>query len=289
MSKQQSDLRSFWGLKKSAPKRPLPLAVRRRRSPKSSFATCPICQESLPLHQLERHAATCNGEKPPKKKLKISENPQITNLFLRFDTIQPTSEPIPGLFLFEEFVSEEQERRILAELDGTCLTREFLPWAPSTFNGTHRGKRWGVHCNLRLRRVLPAQTPLPSFMTNLLLPKLLQLSNNHWMPNEANAIEYRKSNGDYLKAHVDDRQLSKEPIANLSLAGDCYMTFTIVKKKPSSTNVQSKIKVLLKRRTLQILTGPARYNYSHEIQNAHLLSDRRVSFTMRESPLSDVT
>jgi alkylated DNA repair dioxygenase AlkB len=45
-------------------------------------------------------------------------------------------------------------------------------------------------------------------------------------------------------------------------------------------------RVLLRRRTLQVLTGKARYDYSHGICNEDLLSDRRVSITMRESPLT---
>jgi alkylated DNA repair dioxygenase AlkB len=101
---------------------------------------------------------------------------------------------------------------------------------------------------------------------------------NHCIPNEINAIEYRKVLGHSLVSHVDDRQKHKEPIANLSLAGDCYMTYTNVKDQ----TVRAK-KVLLPRRTLQVLTGRARYDYAHGIANADLLSDRRVSLTMRET------
>ena len=114
----------------------------------------------------------------------------------------------------------------------------------------------------------------------ILFPDLKSIMKGY-APNEANAIDYRRAKGDYLKSHVDDRQLSKEIIANLSLAGDCYMTFQ--REKPPTECEQ---KVLLKRRTLQVLTGSARYDYTHGIRNEDLLSDRRISVTMRESPLT---
>lgn len=103
-------------------------------------------------------------------------------------------------------------------------------------------------------------------------------------PNEANAIDYWRDRGDYLKAHVDDRQMSKEPIANLSIVGDCYMTYRADGIRGGRDGVVQK--VLLKRRTLQVLTGKARYDYSHGICNEDILSDRRISITIRESPIS---
>ena len=109
-----------------------------------------------------------------------------------------------------------------------------------------------------------------------------------FIPNEANAISYNKHNGDWLKPHVDDRQLSLEPIANLSLAGNCIMTFCNTKgqRRQQQQQNQQNQKVMLPRRCLQILTGKSRYDYSHGISNNDLLSNRRVSITMRHSPLT---
>jgi alkylated DNA repair dioxygenase AlkB len=219
----------------------------------------------------------CNGattENKEKQKLKASD-----------ELSQTVEEPIPGLFLYENFITEEEERQILDELDGKAFREDFLPWKVSTFNGRHAGKRWGVHCNLRERKVTEAENPLPRFIAELLLPKLKRCPAMKGIaPNEANAIDYCRRSGHYLAAHVDDRQLSKEPIANLSLAGDCYMTFRNTKRNTAGPTVK---RVLLPRRCLQILTGKARYDYSHGIDHAGLLSDRRVSVTMRESPLTE--
>lgn len=189
----------------------------------------------------------------------------------------------PGLFFYPDFISVEEEDQLLQWLDDP---KELPGWKMGRFNGHHAGKRWGVHCNLRDRRVEAPEHPLPLPLQQIVFSKLSHLSCwrvlatrrgpkfRSFHPNEANAIDYRRQRGDWLQAHVDDRKLSTEPIANLSLAGDCIMTFG---DDPS-------FRVNLPRRGLQILTGPARYNYTHAIANSDLLSDRRVSITMRESP-----
>ena len=209
-------------------------------------------------------------------------------------------EPIPGLFVYENFITEEEESLIL---NGCCADNnsnnkcnsvggDAVPaWKPCRFNGNHIGKRWGVHCNLRDRRVDAPEHPLPSVLRDIVFPKLkgafkalpmARATTKNFVPNEANAIDYRRKKGHWLKGHVDDRKLSKEPIANLSLVGDCYMTFRNVARHRNLAVPEQR--VLLKRRCLQVLTGKARYDFSHGIANADLLSDQRVSITMRESP-----
>jgi alkylated DNA repair protein alkB family protein 4 len=206
------------------------------------------------------------------------------------------TEPIPGLFVFEDFITAEEESSLIKFLD--C--DDIVKWKESTFNGKSFGKRWGVHCNLRDRKVGEPENLLPTVIQNLIqtkiLPALQKCSSGQqhqskslsrllhdYNPNEANAIDYIRRKGHWLKSHVDDRQLSKEPIVNLSLVGDCVMTFK--NEKLASPPVKLK----LRRRTLQVLTGKARYDYSHGIQHTDLLSDRRVSITIRESPVTTTT
>ena len=325
-NRHQKPLTAFFGVGAAEHKRHhssgasgRPISKQRRILPKngSIFGSCPLCQKSFPFHQLERHASDCNGKQSTysasvvaKKTTHVVQSEHVTpsdcptqrkrtacsvasqNPLLnapRFRDKQPTSEPIPGLYLYEDFITEEEEIQLLSELDGHTAeyASEFLPWKPANFNGPHDGKRWGVHCNLRDRKVGEAENPLPNFIRKILVPKLLNLPPmKGCVPNEANAIDYRRRTGHHLTPHVDDRKLSKEPISNLSLAGDCYMTFrNVAPHRNTAVNVQ---KVLLKRRCLQVLTGKARYDFSHGIENADLLSDRRVSVTMRESPLTSM-
>jgi alkylated DNA repair protein alkB family protein 4 len=82
--------------------------------------------------------------------------------------------------------------------------------------------------------------------------------------------------GHWLKAHFDDRHVSGELLANISLCGDCYMTYT-----HGSTGVQKRVR--LPRRCLQVVTKDSRYAWTHGIANEDLLDERRVSLTFRSS------
>ena len=152
----------------------------------------------------------------------------------------------------------------------------------------HIGNRWGVHYDICDRKVKKVSYNLPTFITELLFSKLRCLkpiSVSSLVLNEANAIDYHRSMGHYLSSHVNDRQLSKEPIANLLLAGDCFMTYQI-NKKDTHLHKKDSTRVLLKQRTLQVLRGKSRYNYSHGIRKDDVLSEQRISITMHESPLT---
>ncbi|KAK9807572.1 hypothetical protein WJX72_003107 [[Myrmecia] bisecta] len=184
---------------------------------------------------------------------------------------------LPGEFLFKEFVSCEEAQALVALADAGPP-----PWKPSTFNGRHRGKAWGVQMDLGRRIVVAEAVPLPALLQTLAermrtLPPL-----RSFYPNEANAIDYRKSLGHHLAPHVDDRKLSTGVIVTLSLLGTCLMTFQRDKGERHGVDV------LLPPRALQVLTRDARYAYTHAIQPHNLLSERRISITFRQSPLRSV-
>ena len=108
-------------------------------------------------------------------------------------------------------------------------------------------------------------------------------------PNEANAISYDKAAGCELLPHVDDRQMSTDLIVNLSLLCDCVMTYLgerVVTTTHASQRCAArakKVDVFLPRRSLQVQSGPTRYNFAHSIRNENLQGPRRVSITFRRS------
>jgi hypothetical protein len=276
-AKKQKPLTSFF-LGETPRKRP--------REEESRFGNCPLCHKSFPWHTLESHAATCCTNDGPSAEAILIKQPQsAAPVVLVTVPQQPTSQPLPGLYLYHDFITEQEEELISQQLDNNEPPNNLPCWKPARFNGKNMGKRWGVHCNLRDRRVDAPEHPLPDWFQTILLPKLKHLPPmKGCIPNEANSIDYRRSQGHWLQSHVDDRKLSKEPIANISLVGDCYMTFT--NQAPNRNIAASKKRVWLPRRCLQILTGTARYDFAHGIDHADLVSDRRISVTMRESPLT---
>lgn len=155
----------------------------------------------------------------------------------------------------------------------------------------------------RGRAVYPAVVPFPPWLSEV----VARLRRAHpllrrFAPNHANAIEYLRSRGDYLVAHVDDRTLSGDVIVNISLLGSCRMTYC---PQPSSGAPRGKaaraagdapppaapgvVMVGLPRRAVQVQSGKSRYEFMHSIASRDLIHDKRVSITLRESPITKQT
>ncbi|DBA82869.1 TPA: hypothetical protein ACH3X1_006662 [Trebouxia sp. C0004] len=111
---------------------------------------------------------------------------------------------LPGEYCVPDFVTEQEELDLLHMLD-TCSPL----WQDKTFNGKHRGKRWGAEMDLGQRTVVEGSTVLAAEL-HMLIARMQQVPFLRcFQPNEANAIDYRKDLGHWLKAHVDDRLSAK--------------------------------------------------------------------------------
>ena len=100
-------------------------------------------------------------------------------------------------------------------------------------------------------------------------------------PNEANANLYERDKKNHLSAHFDDRSLSGEILVNLSLRSSCVMTFENPKKGQGHA-----VRVPLAQRSLQVVSGKARYDYTHAIANQDLHGPVRISLTFRKAQLT---
>lgn len=196
------------------------------------------------------------------------------NWHSKFISSPPPLKAPKGHLIVEDFISVEEEHHLLRSLDMDLRN----PWKLSTFNGLHMSKAYGLVTDLKRRLVQPAVFEMPKFLEPITerMRATVVLLKDFW-PNETNAINYCKENGHWLKPHVDDRQLSGTVLVNLSLCGDCKMTYTR-ERGPDEC-----YKVLLRQRSIQILTRESRYNFTHSIQNQDLLAPRRVSLTFRQS------
>eukprot|EP01039_Chlorochromonas_danica_P001044 gene1044-1132_t len=197
---------------------------------------------------------------------------------------------LPGIFLLHNFLTSEEETEILHHLDNDQAT----PWRFSSFNGHCQTKVFGLRSQfglpnevrlVRKNRPEDGEYDIPDYLRMVIdrvkvitaqwrhpdLPNEL----NTFQVNECNANSYHRSEGDYLKPHYDDRFLSGPLLLNLSLVGDCSMTYHV-------PNQPGQHRLLLSHGTLQIISKEARWNYMHAIHKEDFLSDRRVSITFRQ-------
>ena len=223
---------------------------------------------------------------------------------------------VPGLWLIYNFISEEEEAGIIRNLD-----EDVTPWRFSSFNGNCNSKSFGVKTQFgtpgeercvrrnnpalgefdipqylgpyptRLHHIIHSALNTPQSNQNIHQNENTKLGLNYqqkklpppeivqFVPNECNANSYDALSRHYLRAHFDDRILSGPILMNLSLNCDSRMTYHLAVK--NSTEQQWSIS--LPRRTLQLVTGPARWKYRHSIKAEDVLGDRRVSVTWRKS------
>jgi len=114
-----------------------------------------------------------------------------------------------------------------------------------------------------------ASVPIPEF----LLPMILKLNQSYGIDfNHVIISEYLPGIG--LQPHID-RFYWGEIIIGISLLSDCKMTLS----KLSPENNHS-VNIDLPPRSLYLLSGDARYKYTHGIQSDYI-SSRRVSITAR--------
>jgi hypothetical protein len=266
-----------------------------KRKKPSSFVTCPKCSKNIPSLNVNHHLDKCLQSDPAESKIvgvagtsttvsadnhvKSIESvpkpillPLMSALRGRSATKRLVPQRIPGLFLCEDFVSEEEEIELLKHIDNTKPDFLFSKW-----NGFCLTKHWGVLLDVATRVISSKEQKFPAFLEKYVNRmceggKFLPMAG--WKPNEVNANKYLKHKGHFLSAHFDDRQLSGELLANISLRGNAEMEY----RNPKTKEI---VRVYLPRRSLQIVTKESRYSWTHGIPFECLHSDVRVSLTFR--------
>ena len=196
---------------------------------------------------------------------------------------------VPGLWIIEDFIKEDEEIAIVRALDNDVCT----PWKLSNFNGHCDSKAFGVRTQfglpheprlVRKNDTTKGEFDIPFYLHPIMerlqyvahCRKDLPQETRCFVPNECNANSYLKAKNHYLKPHYDDRALSGPILVNLSLQGRAKMNYS----KPG-TNVS--VSVDLPRRCVQLISGPARWEFMHSIKMEDLIDERRVSVTWRSS------
>ncbi len=182
---------------------------------------------------------------------------------LLFDIPAPDAPNIPGLQYLPDFITEEEERALIEIID-------HQPWLHDL---KRRVQHYGYKYDYKARAVT-ADSYLGS-LPDWLMPITRKLL---FKPDQAIVNEYLPGQG--ISAHVDCVPCFSDTIASLSLGSGAVMQFT---------NGQEKHDIYLEPRSLIILSGPARYEWTHAIparksdviDGFKIERGRRVSLTFR--------
>ncbi|KAK1882573.1 Alpha-ketoglutarate-dependent dioxygenase alkB like 4 [Dissostichus eleginoides] len=153
----------------------------------------------------------------------------------------------PGVFLQEDFISEEEEEELIGTIDR------------DVWNDSQSGRRkqdFGPKVNFKKQKVrLSSFSGLPAVSRSLVLRMQSEASLEDFRPVEQCNLEYLPQRGSSIDPHLDDSWLWGERLVTVS--------------------------VLLPRRSLLVLFGEARHRWKHSIRREDI-QDRRVCSTFRE-------
>lgn len=177
----------------------------------------------------------------------------------------------PGVLYLRAFITAEEEQKLIADLDIGAWSEEIK----------RRVRHFGYRYDYRSRRITAdsALGPLPDW----LMPFACHLSSVGYFdhpPDQVIANEYRPGQG--IRAHVDCEPCFGPVIASLSLLSTCEMVFR-------NLDDGRQVSLVLEPRSLVVLSGAARYRWTHEIpaRRSDLIGGarhprgRRVSLTFR--------
>ncbi|KAM3846064.1 alpha-ketoglutarate-dependent dioxygenase alkB homolog 7, mitochondrial isoform 1-T1 [Vipera latastei] len=176
-----------------------------------------------------------------------------------------------GASVTPDFISEEEEALLAQELEPQLRRHRYQDehWdgAIHKYRETEKSY-WSKECHEILQRVRSTAFP----------PGVPQLTQVH-------VLDLDKTG--YIKPHVDSVKFCGCTIAGLSLLSSSVMHLV------SEQNPQDWLDLLLERRSLYILRGPARYEFTHEIlkdeesffDGRKVARERRISVICRNLPL----
>ncbi|KAI5608390.1 alpha-ketoglutarate-dependent dioxygenase alkB-like 4 isoform 1, partial [Silurus asotus] len=181
--------------------------------------------------------------------------------------------PFPGVFLLENFVSEDEERELVASMDQEI-------WRES--QSGRRKQDFGPKVNFKKQRVrLGAFSGLPASSQKLLdrMSKEPLLADFH--PVEQCNLEYSPERGSAIDPHLDDSWLWGERLVTLNLLSDTVITMSLDQGWEDMDQGEVRVAVKMPRRCLFVLFGDARHRWKHAIHREDVHS-RRVCSTFRE-------
>ena len=180
-----------------------------------------------------------------------------------------SSDAVPGLKYISDFLTEAEEADLVAAIDAA-------PWLNDL---KRRVQHYGWKYDYKARRISKEMRigHLPLWAARL-AERLAAERVLPWRPDQVIVNEYVKEQG--ISKHVDCEPCFEEAIAVISLLESWEMLF----RKPRTKITASR---LLERRSLAIMTGEARYRWTHEIPSrkkepSGLTRNRRLSITFRK-------
>ncbi|XP_041656518.1 alpha-ketoglutarate-dependent dioxygenase alkB homolog 4 [Cheilinus undulatus] len=182
--------------------------------------------------------------------------------------------PFPGVFLWENFISEEEEKELISRFD------------QDVWNESQSGRRkqdFGPKVNFKKRKVrVAAFCGLPALSQKLVLRMHQEPSLADFQPVEQCNLDYHPQRGSAIDPHLDDSWLWGERLVTINMLSNTTLTMSLEEGLPELGLAEEvQVAVHLPRRSLVVLYGKARHKWKHAIHREDV-NERRVCSTYRE-------
>ncbi|KAJ8275739.1 hypothetical protein COCON_G00074910 [Conger conger] len=176
--------------------------------------------------------------------------------------------PFPGVLLWENFISEEEERDLINSMDQDA-------WKES--QSGRKKQDFGPKVNFKKQRVhVGTFSGLPAVSRKIVLRMSQEPLLQGFHPVEQCNLDYSPQRGSAIDPHLDDSWLWGERLVTVNLLSD-----TVVTMSCDEGQREVRVCVSFPRRSLLVLHGQARHTWKHAIHRQDI-RQRRVCSTFRE-------
>ncbi|KAM4544788.1 alpha-ketoglutarate-dependent dioxygenase alkB homolog 4 [Odontesthes bonariensis] len=226
--------------------------------------TCLICENFRRKAQVEASESKIVHQFlfSPESKLAVCKDAEAVSFAL------------PGVFLWEDFISEEEEKELIGSMD------------QDAWNQSQSGRRkqdFGPKVNFKKKKVRVAGfSGLPALSQKLVLRMQREPSLAGFQPVEQCNLDYHPQRGSAIDPHLDDSWLWGERLVTINMLSDTTLTLSLDQGLPELGLAEEvHVAVRLPRRSLVVLHGEARHRWKHAIHRWDV-HERRVCSTYRE-------
>ncbi|XP_068600745.1 alpha-ketoglutarate-dependent dioxygenase alkB homolog 4 [Brachionichthys hirsutus] len=182
--------------------------------------------------------------------------------------------PFPGVFLWENFISGEEEEELIRTMD------------QDLWNESQSGRRkqdFGPKVNFKKRKIrVGSFNGLPALSQKLVLRMQREPTLAGFQPVEQCNLDYHPQRGAAIDPHLDDCWLWGERLATINMLSSTILTMSLEQSPAEPGRSQDvRVAVQLPRRSLVVLYDDARHRWKHAIHRENI-SERRVCSTYRE-------
>ncbi|KAM8741997.1 alpha-ketoglutarate-dependent dioxygenase alkB homolog 4 [Acanthopagrus schlegelii] len=182
--------------------------------------------------------------------------------------------PFPGVFLWENFISEEEEEELIRTMDEDVWTES---------QSGRRKQDFGPKVNFKKKKVrFGGFSGLPPLSQKLVHRIQQEPILSGFQPVEQCNLDYHPQRGSAIDPHLDDSWLWGERLVTINMLSDTMLTMSLEQGLPELGLAEEvHVAVRLPRRSLVVLYGEARHRWKHAIHREDVQA-RRVCSTYRE-------